>query len=256
MPARHKVIARLIQRDIAAGTLTPGQALPTDEELARKYKAPIEELRLAIAHLSNSGLITVDDAGEAAVSDPPTQSHVTSASTSYLKPLPRHDDQFHESASQLGLAATQRVETDQAPASAQIADRLDIKLGQQVLHLRTVRLADAVPVELEDTYYPCDLVGTGPAAADSIPDEFLHRFGWTRVGWQDAITARCPTDAEAAHLELTDPSPIIERTRVRYAKKNDGPPRPVSYTQSVLIGGRNQLVYHLKQADLPISMRG
>ncbi len=251
MPPRHQVVAHLIQRSIAAGNLTPGQLLPPDEELARRYRASSEELHLAIAHLRSSGLISVDDAHGAAVSNPPTQNHVTSASASYLKPFPTQDSQFRESASQVGLAATQRVEADVGPASAEIADRLDIKIGQQVLHRRTVRLANAVPAELEDTYYPCDLVGAEPTVIDDLNDDFLHGLGWIRVGWEDAITARSAADTEAALLGLDDTTPVVERTRLRYAMREDAQTRPVSYTHSVLVGGRNRLIYNLKQADLP-----
>jgi GntR family transcriptional regulator len=250
MPPRHKVVAHVIQRSIAAGNLVPGQLLPPEEELARRYGASPDELRLAIAHLRSSGLISPDDTQGAAVSDPPAQSHFTSAAASYLKPMPTQDSQFRESANQAGLIATQRVETELIAASAAIADRLDLELGQQVLHQRTIRLVNDAPVALENTYDPCNLVGTGPIATQDINDEFLHGLGWKRVAWEDAITARCSTDAEAGILGLVGATPIIERTRVRYAMKA-AQPRPVSYTQSVLIGDRNHLVYSLKQADLP-----
>jgi DNA-binding GntR family transcriptional regulator len=251
MPPRHKVVAHLIQRSIAAGDFTPGQLLPPEEELAQRYGASPDEVRLAVAHLRSSGLISPDDTQGAAVSDPPTQTHFTSAPASYLKPMPTQDSQFRDSASDAGLVATQRVETEVEAASAAIADRLGLELRQQVLRRRTVRLADAVPVALEDTYYPWDLVGTGPTVTEDINDEFLHGLGWKRVGWEDAITARGATDAEAALLGLDGAMPVVERTRVRYAMKDDAQTRPVSYTQSVLVGARNRLIYSLKQADLP-----
>ncbi|WP_406054525.1 GntR family transcriptional regulator [Kribbella sp. NBC_00889] len=250
MPPRHQVVARLIQRSIAAGDLSPGQPLPPDEVLANRYKASSEELRLAIAHLRTSGLITDGGPSGAAVGRPPAQSHVTSASVNYLKPLPNPDRQFRESAGQVGLNATQQAETDIETASAEIADRLDLKLGQQVLHRRTVRLTNAVPTELEDTYYPCRLVGSEPTVIDDLGDDFLHGLGWTRVGWEDAITARNASETEAAILGL-GAVPVIDRTRLRYAMRGDAQPQRVSYTQSVLVGVRNRLIYNMKQADLP-----
>jgi DNA-binding GntR family transcriptional regulator len=250
MPPRYKVIAHLIQRSIATGDLAPGQFLPGAEELALRYGASPEDVRLAISHLGGNGLIAIHADHGAAVSDPPAQSHFTSAAASFHKPVPTQDSQFRESADRVGLIATHRAEIEAEPASDQIAVRLEIDIGQQVLHRRTVRHTDAVPTVLEDSYYPCDLVGTEPAAIDDITDDFLHGLGWTRAGWTDAVTARFAVAIEIVLLELDDATPVIDRTRICYAMK-DKHARPVSYTHSVLVGGRNRLMYDLKQHDLP-----
>jgi GntR family transcriptional regulator len=250
MPPRCKVIAHLIRRSIATGDLSPGEFLPSAEELALRYGASPDDVRLAIADLVGNGLISIHADHGPAVSDPPAQSHFTSAAASFRKPVPTQDSQFGESADRIGLVATHQAETAAEPASDQIAVRLEIDIGQQVLHRRTVRHTNAVPAVLEDTYYPCDLVGVESTAVDDITDDFLHGLGWTRVGWTDAVTARFANANEAALLELDYATPVIDRGRICYAMKGEHT-RPVSCSLTVFVGGRNRLMYDLKQRDLP-----
>lgn len=252
MPPRHKIVAHLIQSSIADGNLVAGQRLPPEDELARHYGVSAAQMHLTIAHLKNAGLVTIN-AGGVAIGDPPVQSHTTALPASCDKPAPTQDSLFRQSADQVGLTATQRVDADIRPALAEAADKLEIEIGQQVLCRRTVRFANELPTEMEETYYPCDLAGAELTALGDLIDDFLHGLGWTRVACEDTLTARRATDSEAALFGIDNGDPVIDRARVRFAVRDQTETRPVSYTSSVLVGGRHRLTYVLKQPTSPRS---
>jgi len=254
MPPRHRFIAHLLRRSIAAGELSPGDALPPASELAERYRASPTELRLALAHLDANGLLAFHDDLSAVVRQPPTQTHVMSLSAPLGKSLPSRADQFSAAANEVGLRSAQRTETTTiGPASPEIADRLEIDVGQQVVHWRTVRLANDEPSVLENSYCPHDIAaGTDPAGPGDL-DELLHALGYVRVGWHDAVTARTPSPDEAALLALEPGRPVIDHDRVLYSMQmTNHHVRPVSYVRTVFVGDRNRLTYHHKQSDVPL----
>ncbi len=254
MPPRHRFIAHLIRRSIAAGEFSPGAALPPASELAERYRASPKELRLALAYLDADGLIAIHDDLSAVVRQPPTQTHVMSVSAPLGKSLRSRADQFSAAASEVGLSSTHRIETTTiGPASLEVADRLEIEVGQQVIHRRTVRLANDEPSVLEDSYYPHDIAaGTDPTGVGDL-DELLHALGYVRVGWHDAVTARTPSPAEASLLALEPDRPVIDHDRLLYSMQiTNHQVRPVSYVRTVFVGDRNRLTYHHKQSDVPL----
>jgi len=254
MPPRHRFIAHLIRRSIAAGEFSPGAALPPASEMAERYRASPEELRLALAHLDADGLIAFHDDLSAVVRQPPAQTHVMSLSAPLDKSLPSRTDQFRAAASEVGLSCSHRIETATiGPASLEVADRLEIDVGQEVVHRRTVRLANDEPSVLEDSYCPHDIAaGTDPTGIGDL-DELLHTLGYARVGWNDAVTARTPTPEEAALLALEPGWPVIDHDRVLYSMQiNNHQVRPVTYVRTVFVGDRNRLTYYHKQTDVPL----
>jgi GntR family transcriptional regulator len=254
MPPRPRFIAHLIRRSIAAGEFSPGVALPPADELAERYRASPEESRLALARLDAEGLIAFHDDLSAVVRQPSTQTHVMSLSAPLGKPLPSRADQFSAAASEVGLSSAHRMKTTTiGPASLDVADRLEIDVGQQVVHWRTVRLANDEPSVLEDSFCPHDIAaGTDPIGVGDL-DELLHALGYVRVGWNDAVTARTPRPDEAALLTLEPDRPVIDHDRVLYAMQlTNRQIRPVSYVRTVFVGDRNRLTYHHKQSDVPL----
>jgi GntR family transcriptional regulator len=253
VPRRSRFIAHLIQRGIAAGDFSPGTILPSEAELADRYRASPEEVRLALARLDSDGLIILRDDLSAVVCQRPTQMHYMSAAVERRKSTPSRGDRFSEEARRVGLAATDRTEASVGPAAVYVADQLEIGVGELVVHRRTVRIVSDEPSVVEDSYYPRGLVAgpDGDAPGGDI-DELLDGLGYVHVGWLDAVAARAPSPDETVLLALEQGVPVIDHRRVLYCMQlSDHLVRPVRFTRTVFAGDRNRLVYQHKQSDAP-----
>jgi GntR family transcriptional regulator len=179
VPRRPRFIAHLIQRGIAAGEFGPGTILPSEAELAERYRASPEEVRLALARLDSDGLIVRRGDLSAMVRPRPTQTHFMSAAVDRRKSTPSRGAGFSEEARRVGLAATHRTEVDVGPAVVDVADQLEIDVGELVVHRRTVRVVNDEPSVVEDTYYPRDIVaGPDGGARLGDVDEQLDAVGY------------------------------------------------------------------------------
>ncbi|TDO30244.1 DNA-binding GntR family transcriptional regulator [Kribbella sp. VKM Ac-2527] len=252
LPQRHRVVAQLIRRSVAGGEFGLGGDLPSAAELAERYRASPDEVRLALRHLASEGLIVCDDDQRAAVRQMPIQAHTMSTSAGLQKPPRSREDQFDAEAREVGLTATHRTETSVSHSFPEAADRLGVESGQNVFHRRTVRLTNEEPSVLEDAYYPDDLATYTEGSVADI-EQHLHALGYRQVAWTDGIEARSATPEEAELLRLERDQPVVEHTRVLHSMKiGERQVRPVSYIRSVFAGDRNRLIYRHKQTDVPL----
>jgi GntR family transcriptional regulator len=173
-----------------------------------------------------------------------------STAASYSKALPSRDDKFIAEASEVGVTSTRRAEISVGPPSLEVAAQLAIDVERQIVHRRTVRVANGRPSVLEDAYYVYD-PELEPTTDDT--EQQLDDLGYLRAGWIDAITARSPRSDEADVMEIDPDQPVLDHTRVLYAMRvKEQDVQPVGYTRTVYAGDRNRLLYEHKQSDLPL----
>jgi GntR family transcriptional regulator len=118
---------------------------------------------------------------------------------------------LHPSARMLGNATVK--------ASAEVAKQLGVPIGTDVMQIRRVRMADDVPISLDETYLPIDL---GQKVVEN--DLEIHPIFSLLEGKYDtplleadyrleAISADQPV-AEALGIEVKSPILLIERTEI------------------------------------------
>jgi DNA-binding GntR family transcriptional regulator len=108
-------------------------------------------VRLALARLDSDGLIVVRDDLSAIVRQRATQTHFMSAAVDGRKPTPSRAARFSDQARRVGLAATHRTEASVGPATVDVADQLEIRLGEPVVDRRTVWVVNDGPSVVEDS---------------------------------------------------------------------------------------------------------
>ena len=145
-------------------------------------------------------------------------------------------------------ASVPRVAVHQAAGN--IAARLRIPEGTQVVSRRQERFIDGTPWSLQTSYYPMDLITQGAIrliSAELIPGgsvNYLHQtLGLTQVGYRDRILVRSPDENELRFFDLPDDGriPVVTIMRTGYRASDEGPvPYRVTYT--ALPADRNQLV--------------
>jgi GntR family transcriptional regulator len=227
----HTQIEDWLAGEIAAGTLVPGDKLPTEQDLATWFGVSRMTLRHALAELARRGLVTraVGRHGGTFVAAPKLEQDLTSLA-GFSEQLRRH-----------GMVATARVlSASQRPAGPAAAAALRIGKDDPVYEVQRVRLADGKPIVLERSLFPA---GRFPGMLDSRLDGSLYELLEVRYGLRphrareslEPVTARV---REAEALEVAEGAPLMLVERTAYARSGE----PLEYARDLFRGDRTKVV--------------
>jgi GntR family transcriptional regulator len=247
----YRRIAQELRQQIKSGHFSPGQQLPSESQLTKRYAASRNTVRDAIKWLTANRLVE---------SRPGQGTFVRSRIAPFMTTLSaapetglaggESDAAFSEvrERGREPSASVPRVAVHQA--AGHIAARLRVPAGTQVVSRQQERFIDATPWSLQTTYYPMDLVAQGAAqliSAEPIPGgtvAYLNRtLGLRQIGYRDRILVRSPDDDESLFFDLPDDGriPVVTIVRTGY-RPGEGGPVPYRVTYTALPADRNQLV--------------
>lgn len=247
----YRRIAQDLRNRIRSGDLPPGRRLPPESELKRRYSASRNTIRDAIKWLRANGLVETRPGQGTFVTEPITP-FVTTLSPDPETGLGGGEGEaaFTEVRERGRVPSRSVPRVEVQTASGNVATRLAIRDGTQVVSRRWERFIDQTPWSLQTTFYPLDFVTRGAArllmAAD-IPGgsvEYLREaLGVVQVGYRDRILVRAPDESEIAFFGLPDDGriSIVSLMRTGYQANDEGPV-PFRVTFTVLPADRNQLV--------------
>jgi GntR family transcriptional regulator len=247
----YRRIAHDLRRRIRSGDLPPGRRLPTEPELKKLYNASRNTIRDAIKWLATNGLVeTRPGQGTFVVGQ------ITPFVTT-LSPDPEtglgggEGEAAFAEVRERGRAPSRSVpRVEVQAATGNIATRLRVPEGTQVLSRHWERFIDGTPWSLQTTFYPLDLVRRGASRLlipDDIPggsvDSLRETIGLIQVGYRDRILVRAPDENEIAFFGLRDDgrTSVVSIMRTGYRASDEGPV-PFRVTFTVLPADRNQLV--------------
>ncbi|MEU0585437.1 GntR family transcriptional regulator [Streptomyces sp. NPDC006132] len=243
-PSRR--IAEDLRAAIKAGHLAPGEKLPSERTLAERYGAARNTAREAIRLLAEEGLVTARHGSGVFVRE--SQRLLRFGSDRYAR---AHRETgltpFRLEAKRQGMEARIEVAaiTRERPPQ-DIAERLAVPTDEaSVLHRENHYFADDEPVQVVSTYLRWDEAQDTPltqprTGKDGIYGR-LEELGHIMTRVRDEITARMPTPAEAAVLDLPSGVPVIEVLHT--SLDQDGEPFEVS--RYVHRADRTGLLYEL-----------
>jgi GntR family transcriptional regulator len=206
---------------IAAGELERGQKLPSEDELATRYGVSRMTVRQGISDLIDDGLLYRRHGVGTFVALP----HVERDHT-------RLTD-FFENSNIKGIqtkASILNIEIN--PVESKIAEALSLEKGELIIHIKSIRFADNVPVTLHDAYIPHKLF------AELIKDDLnsleiqhlwslFENLGVRVKNAVQRVEAR-GADQEIARLMQTEVgAPILYKERTVFA--DDGTPVEFTY---------------------------
>jgi GntR family transcriptional regulator len=238
-------IADHLRAAIVGGELGPGVQLPSERELMDAYGAARGTARQAIGVLRAEGLVDVE--------------HGRGAFVRRREPIyHRAYDRFARAHRARGKAAytvemealgrrpqVEVLEVAPGPAPADIAQRLGLQEGEQVLIRRRRYLADGDPTELATSYLPWALVeGTQITKADTGPGGIyarLEELGHRLKRFTEDVRARMPLPEEARALQLPPGVPVFVLVRTAY----DVQDTPVEVCDTIMAADRWVLAYEL-----------
>ncbi|HUZ27427.1 MAG TPA: GntR family transcriptional regulator [Streptosporangiaceae bacterium] len=240
--AKYQEIADRLRDQITSGILAPDDRLPSEPDLERQFSASRNTVRLALALLTNQGLVVTRQGLGTFVLVPAkpftallsrVQGQPSGHHASLAMPVVGPDPSKPE---------TVRFVVETVPASASVADKLAVGPGEQVIVRRTSQHIDGVPWLLINSYFPTDLAGdTALAQAGLIPQgsiKLLAELGHEQAGFVDEIGARMPDTRELSFFRLSTGMPVIVVNRTSYSKD-----RPIRLTRYIYRGDRVRLAH-------------
>ncbi|MDN4589202.1 GntR family transcriptional regulator [Xenophilus aerolatus] len=208
----YQQIKALILQSLQAGEWKPGEPIPSEIELAARYRVSQGTVRKAIDELSAENLV-VRRQGKGTFVATHAEQHVQYR---FLKLVPDAGDPNTE-----GPAERTIVDCRRQRASAEVARALALRTGDPVLQVRRVLAYGGVPTILEDLWLP----GTpfkgltaerltqwhGPMYA-----LFETEFGVRMVRAEEKLRAVLPDAQQARLLDVDTATPLLSVERVAH----------------------------------------
>ncbi len=214
----YQQIKSLILRSLQAGEWKPGDMIPSELELAARFKVSQGTVRKAIDELATDNLL-VRRQGKGTFVATHAEQHIQYR---FLRLLP--DASSLESQ---GPAERRIVECRRLRAPADVARQLGLRTGDSVLQVRRVLSFAGAPAILEDVWLP----GTSfkGLTLETLADDkgpmyalFETQFGVRMVRAVEKIKAVCADADTAALLAVPAGHPLLSVERLAYTY-NDVP---------------------------------
>lgn len=215
-------VADALRRTILDKTYKPGDQLPSENHLAKQYGTSRQTIRWALRHLRDRGLIETHQ-GKGAFVRMPSPIAITLTAENYNRHQREGRPGFNAQVREQGHAPRQEIiEVATIPAPAEVAERLRVEDGADVLMRRLRFIVDDVPVQLVKVYYEPSMVAGSklerPILIAGGAHAELRRLGVQVTRFVEEFQgARLPDPDEERALRLPSGVPVIRNIRTAYA---------------------------------------
>jgi GntR family transcriptional regulator len=223
-----------LREDIQNKVLMPGQKIPSEDELAVRFGVSRMTVRQGIGDLIDEGLLY--------------RRHGVGTFVA-LRGLERDHSRltsFLESARRQGIEASVSVLiADILPAKLHVSKALGLREGELVIHIKTLRQADGVPVTVHDAHVPYRIF---PQLLQEDLEarplwDCIEAYGYPIKRAVQRLEAREADEDVAALLQMEVGAPILYKERTVFA--DDG--TPVEFTYCYNRGDRYSLTVTLNR---------
>jgi GntR family transcriptional regulator len=227
-----------LRAQIETGVYPSGARLPSERELAHAFQMSRMTARQALQLLAKDGFISSRVGKGTYVRQPPIAQEM------------RFFTSFTEDMRHRGLTPSSRViRAAFDRADADVAERLRLAAGTEIVLLSRVRLADQDPMAWEICHLNRRLC-PGILERHDFNQESLYHvlrevYGLKLIWAEETTGARMPNKEERDLLDMGSRTPVLSRTRVTYTEYD----QPVEYVRSVCRGDRYQLRAVLRYND-------
>jgi GntR family transcriptional regulator len=247
-PAKYQQIADRLRDQIDTGALQPGERLPSEPDLVRQFDASRNTVRLALALLTNQGLVVTRQGLGTFVTEPAKPFTALLSRVAKQPPVQGTSTVLPEVSRGESETETSRLFVERAPASLSVAQKLEVTPGEMVVVRRRSGSIGEVPWMMMASYFPLDVAaGTRLEQAGEIDGgsiKLLADLGYTQVGFVDEIGARMPNTREFTFFGLSTGTPVVVINRTAYTKD-----RPIRMTRYVYRADRVRLTHEV--GDIP-----
>ncbi len=214
----YQQIKVLILQSLQSGEWKPGEAIPSEIDLAARFRVSQGTVRKAIDELAAENLV-VRRQGKGTFVATHAEQHVQYR---FLKLMPDSGDQDTDGPAQRSVLECKRVR-----ATADIARALALRSGDPVVQVRRTLSFGGVPTILEDLWLPGNTfkgITADQMAGYQGPTYamFEEEFGVRMVRAEEKIRAVAADAQQAVLLNVEQASPLLSVERIAYTY-NDVP---------------------------------
>lgn len=228
--ALWRQIEEKLREEIDAGALKPGERLPTEQMLARRFGVNRHTVRRALAALVGEGLIRVEQ-GRGAFLQEEVIEYALGLRTRFSENIRRQER----------APGGRLLDATELPAGGAAARALMLPVGTPLLALDTLREADGLPISLARHHLP---LARFPGLAHAYRELGSLTRAFARYGVADytrkwtRLLARLPTAGEARQLRQPMTTPVLQSEAVNIDDKG----RPIEFGVTAFAGGRVQIL--------------
>lgn len=247
--AEQPLYARLadeLRRKITTGEWGPNHVLPPERQLAEEHDVSRNTVIRAYEELMHEGLVTSGRtrAGRR-VRNRKTLFVYASRSEQLDRLTTSPVDTWVTDVREQGREPGQEITVEVVNASPDLASWLKVGEGDPVAVRRRLRTIDGSPDNLNDTYYPMDIVRDCPEIMN--PEDVrqgvltvMAEQGYPQVRCEDILRWSPATPAEASQLELGPGVAVLRQHRIGYSTE-----RPIRVAVTVWPGDTHELRYEM-----------
>ncbi len=205
----YQQIKALITRSLQSGEWKPGELIPSEVELANRFKVSQGTVRKAIDELAAENLVMRRQGKGTFVST----HHEERAHFRFLKLMPDEGVPHYPE--------SKFVEVKRTRAPADVARLLDLKSGDAVIFIKRVQSFDGVPTIVEELWLP-GMTFKGLTAERLVEYKgpmyglFESEFGTRMIRATEKIRAVCAAAGDAELLQLPANTPLLASERVSF----------------------------------------
>ncbi|MHA6780109.1 GntR family transcriptional regulator [Pseudonocardia saturnea] len=252
MTTKHALLATELRARIKRGEY--GYKLPSEYELMRTFAMSRTTVRQALNTLQNDGLLRSESGVGYFVRTLEHFEYRPQDDFRRAQVVVPDADYFTDVAKERN--PSQEIEVGVVVAPPDVERRLKLRPGTHVARRRRLRLLDGMPFQLNDSYYPLELVqGTAIVLPESIPqgvNQVLADLGHAQVKALDEIWVRMPSPDELQRLQLGPGTPVADHVITGITADD----RPVRTVHTILPGDRNVITFERTHPDHEGSVDG
>ena len=224
----YQQIKALITRSLQSGEWKPGELIPSEVELATRFKVSQGTVRKAIDELSAENLVVRRQGKGTFVAT----HHEARAHFRFLRLKP--------DAGEVHAGESRVIEVKRLRATVDVARQLDIKSSDSVIYIKRVMAFDGVPTILEELWLP-GIIFKGLTAERLIDYKgpmyglFETEFGTHMIHASEKIRAVSASAEEGDLLQVAAGAPLLSVERVSFTYGN----KPVEVRRGLYVTDRH-----------------
>jgi GntR family transcriptional regulator len=205
----YQQIKALITQSLQSGEWKPGELIPSEVELAGRYKVSQGTVRKAIDELAAEHLVVRRQGkGTFVASHNESRAHYRFLKLMPDEGVPHHPEHHY-------------IEVKRIRAAAEVARLLDLKSGDAVVYIKRLLSFDGAPTILEELWLPGQLFKglTAERLAEykgAMYGLFESEFGTRMIRATEKIRAVAADAGTAAYLKVPEGAPLLCADRVSF----------------------------------------
>jgi GntR family transcriptional regulator len=205
----YQQIKALITQSLQSGEWKPGELIPSEVELAARFKVSQGTVRKAIDELSQVNLVVRRQGKGTFVAT----HHEVRAQFRFLRLMPDEGEPHS--------AENRVIDVKRLRAPAEVARLLEVKSGDPMIFIKRVQSFDGVPTILEELWLP-GVLFKGLTAERLIEYKgpmyglFETEFGTRMIRATEQLRAICADEPAAQLLDVAPGTPLLSVERVSF----------------------------------------